>query len=270
MDVELVRDIVTALGASPEEADEWARRCVDARRAAEARIAQCKKADDGLPSPSLLPTSVPPSRGFLAFGLLACVVLNHSVHWFLAAPLDLPLYLDMIGTGVAALAFGPWPGVAVAIATGITGAMLEDGILLFTLVNVAGALVWGYGIRRFHMGAELPRFFLLNLAVATSCTLVATPILVLARGGACGSVGEIAAAMQNAGLSFLAATFTSNITTSIIDKMLTGFVALTIFAALHYSRRIPAGHMPLIRTLARENRSSPGNPGFGLLPVPIR
>ena len=250
MDTALLREIVIALGESEEEADRWAQRCSKAHR-------------------NQAPTPAPVSPSFeiaaplrlsglkLVLFLFGFVVLNHACHWFLAASLDLPVYLDMIGTSVAAIAFGPWYGVAVAIATGLTGPIFEEGILAFTLVNITGALVWGYGVHKFGLGRDILRFFFLNLLVATACSLVATPILVVLRGGAYGTIGRIAESLQEAGMPFVMATFTSNISTSILDKLLTGFIALAIFAALHSKMRLSSNHMPLIERLSALRETAP-------------
>lgn len=256
MDTDLLRDIALSLGQSTEEAARWVQRAGDARKA--------KPEGSPAPIPALpLPGSPAPKRlpaMQLLFVLLGLVVLNHCCHWFLAASLDLPVYLDMIGTAAASLAFGPWYGAAVAIATGFTGPLFEEGILAFTLVNITGALVWGYGVRRFGLGRGILGFFSLNLLAATACSLVATPILVVLRGGAYGTIGRIAESLQDAGMPFIAATFTSNISTSILDKLLTGFIALAVFAALHSRMKVSATHMPLVEKLGelRETHAPAG------------
>lgn len=241
MDTSLLRDIVLALGQTEEEAAGWVGRARDAQR-------------PQIPEPPPLQERRTPRRSafVVAVLLLALTALNHASHWFLAASLDLPVYLDMVGTAVAALALGPWYGVAVAAATGLTGPLFEDGILGFTLVNIAGALVWGYGAQRFRLGRDVLGFFSLNLAVATVCSVVATPILVLLRGGAYGTVGQISDSLQSSGMPFLAATFTSNISTSILDKLLTGFIALALIAAVHRRIRLSTRHLPLVDMLSKD------------------
>lgn len=261
MDEGLLRDIVLSLGASAEDAERWVVRVRAARRS---RVVE---------TPGSIPATLldaPAARTLSTFPMLlmlvALVALNHCCHWFLASPLDLPVYLDMVGTAVAAIAFGPWHGAAVAIGTGLTGPLFEDGILAFTLVNIAGALVWGYGVRRWRLGRDILGYFVLNLMTATACSLVATPILVVIRGGAYGSVGRIAESLQTGGMPFLAATFTSNISTSILDKLLTGFLALAIFAFLHSRLRLPARHMPLVEKLSSTSeRRSRGVPRGGVI-----
>ncbi|MFK4790720.1 hypothetical protein [Microbacterium sp. ZW T5_56] len=254
MDTALLRDVVRALGERDGSADAWVQRC---------RAATRLRGESTVPlasNPVVRRELRPPALVLALFGL---VVLNHASHWFLASPLDLPVYLDMVGTAVAALAFGPGPGAAVAIVTGLTGPLFEDGILAFTLVNITGALVWGFGVRRFRLGHDIARYFVLTVLVATACSLVATPILVVIRGGAYGSVGRIAESLQEAGVPFLAATFASNISTSLMDKLISGFAALTIFAVLHARWGLSAGHMPLVERIGalRESQRPVGARG---------
>ncbi|GAA2189756.1 hypothetical protein GCM10009786_24190 [Leucobacter alluvii] len=255
MDPALLRDIVLALGQSEEEAVQWVQRTRHARRIERASVAEPSGSAPRPGSDAQSARRLPALPVLLL--LLGLVVCNHASHWFLAAPLDLPVYLDMVGTAVASIALGPWYGVAVAIATGLTGPMFEPGIMAFTLVNVTGALVWGYGVRRFRFGHDILGFFVLSLLAATACSLVATPILVAIRGGAYGAIGRISESLQEAGMPFIAATFTPNLSTSILDKLLTGFIALAIFAVIRSRMRLSAKHMPLIEQLGAL-RETPG------------
>ena len=92
-----------------------------------------------------------------------------------AGELRLPVYLDMIGTATAAFALGPWYGLAVGVSTNLLAALITSPeTMLFGLVNAAGAVLWGYGIRRF--AHTIPRFVVLNLVVALVCTLIAAPL----------------------------------------------------------------------------------------------
>lgn len=263
MDTDLISDIVLALGASADQAEHWVQRCREARRNHEAALRALRQvpvvteeeiaAPEGAASAS--PNGIPWWR--MALFILIAVVANHGFRNLIAAPLDVPLYLDMIGTAVVALTFGPWPGVLVATVTGVTGALVEEGIIAFTLINIVGALVWGYGVRKFSMGASIPRFFALNLIVATVCSIIATPILLLVRGGAYGAFGEISASLQDAGLSFVAATFTSNIATSVLDKLLTGFIAITVFAWLHTRIGSKTASLPVVDQMSVKLVTSP-------------
>jgi energy-coupling factor transport system substrate-specific component len=148
--------------------------------------------------------------------------------------LQLPTFLDMIGTAVVAILLGPWWGALVGVMGNIGGAFFTGPVgIPFALVNVAGALVWGYGVRSFGMGATATRFFILNVIVAFVTSAIAAPIVVFVFGGATGhSSDALTAAFAQAGQDLLAATFASSVIVSLADKIISGFLALAIIDAL--------------------------------------
>lgn len=153
---------------------------------------------------------------------------------YIAEILRLPIFLDMIGTAVVAIVLGPWWGALVGVITNTGSAFLTGPISLpFALVNVVGALVWGYGVRSFGMGRTIPRFFVLNLLVALAATLTAVPIYVFIFGGATGAFSDVlTAAFLAMGQNLIVSVFSSNILVSLADKIIGGFVALAIIEAL--------------------------------------
>lgn len=255
MDTGLLRDIVLALGATTEEADAWVLRCREVRRVAE-RQAKRETPEAAKPQPLpvpdlMVPTASPLSLGTTGLLMVGCVALNLLGLW-VTAVFKLSVYLDMVGTAIASIVLGPWHGVAVGIASSNLGFLTGDPATNpFTLVNIAGALVWGYGVRRFRMGADLGRFVTLDLIVAAVCSAVAVPILLIAFGGYNGhaSVGAVLS-LQADGLPTLVSLFSTNIVTSIIDKLITGVIVLLAFVLLHRRFRIPVGHMPLVERLS--------------------
>ena len=148
--------------------------------------------------------------------------------------LNLPTFLDMIGTAVAAIVLGPWWGALVGVMGNVAGAFFTGPVgIPFALANVTGALVWGYGVRSLGMGATVTRFFILNILVALATSAVAAPIVVFVFGGATGhSSDALTAAFVPAGRDLLAATFASSVIVSLADKIISGFVALAIIEAL--------------------------------------
>jgi energy-coupling factor transport system substrate-specific component len=157
------------------------------------------------------------------------VALN-IVGGIIASALRLPVYLDMIGTAVAAIVLGPWWGALVGLLTNSGSALISGPTSLpFALVNIVGALIWGYGVRSWGLGKSIPKFFLLNVIVAIACTLVAAPIIVLVFGGATGAGAD---ALTAIGQGVVGSVLSSNILTSLADKIIGGFVALAIIEAL--------------------------------------
>lgn len=218
----LVGEVVRALGEDDAGVARWIRRCHAANAASER-------------------AAVPePIRGRarmswqVAVGVLAsCLVLDFAGHT-LVGVLHLSLYLDMIGTALAAIVLGPWPGVLVALVGNTAGLAVHGTMVLpFTLVNVVGALVWGYGIRRWQLGTTVPRFLVLSLIAAVACTLVAVPVLVFGFGGGTGHAGDaLTRTLESFGAPLGLAVLQANLVTSIADKLLSGFLALALASAI--------------------------------------
>jgi ABC-type Co2+ transport system permease subunit len=171
--------------------------------------------------------------------------------------LKLPTFLDMIGTAVASIVLGPWWGALVGVMGNVGGALFTGPVgIPFALVNVTGALIWGYGVRSFGMGATVPRFFLLNVMVALVNSAVAAPIVAFVYGGATGHASDaLTAAFAKAGTDLLRATFESSVIVSLADKIISGFVAVAIIEALppdlSHGLRLPeaAGARPIALAL---------------------
>jgi energy-coupling factor transport system substrate-specific component len=229
VNVAFVREIVEALGGDVTQVDAWIARSLDG---------PTPEPDGPVEPPADVPAGR--TRRQVVLLVLACVAVNV---WGRAVVdfLDLPIYLDMVGTAVAAVALGPWWGALVGCSTNLLGVMSSGPASLgFAVVNVVGALLWGYGVRRLGLGRTLARYLLLNVGVAVACTLVAVPILVLLYEGSTGH-GE-----DTLSDSFLALTDTlvvavglSNLFVSVVDKLVSGFVALVVVSSLPGSLRPP-------------------------------
>jgi len=184
---------------------------------------------------SKTPRRLNPQLGALV--VLAGVILN-LLPPFIAGvlfPEHFPLFLDMIGSAMVALAFGPLLGIVTAILTMIPQAIFAPvgmATVPFWLapVPIAGVLIWAFGVRRFNMGRSLTRFTLLNIIVGVVCSLIAFPIIINVFGG-----HAMQAMIQQkvdfavaAGTPLPLAVLTANMVTSIVDKTLVGIVAIVI------------------------------------------
>lgn len=209
-----------------------------------------------VPEPEPAPDPIEPaSRRAVALLMVGCIVLNMLGREFIDF-FTLPLYLDMVGTCIAAVALGPWRGAVVGLATNVVGVVGSGWISLpFALVNVVGALVWGYGVRRYGMSKTLPRYFLLNMVAALACTLVAVPVIVTFLGGELRAGHDIITqVMQESVDTFLVAVGFSNLLTSLADKFITGFVALVAVSALPVALRLGVS-LPITEHTQRDSGS---------------
>lgn len=151
--------------------------------------------------------------------------------------LGLPVYLDMVGTALAAIVLGPWRGAAVGASTNLLLYFVTGPESVpFAAVNVIGALIWGYGVHTFGFGRTLARFFALTLVVAGACSLTAVPIIHFLFDGSLGhgqdSLTENLLALTS---SSMTALFGSNMLTSVADKTISAFVALVGASMLGHS-----------------------------------
>lgn len=147
--------------------------------------------------------------------------------------LKLPIFLDMIGTMVTAVVLGPWWGALVGAITNIVSSFISGPISLpFAVVNVAGALVWGYAHQMGWMRKNLS-FFFVSMLVGVVCSLFAVPIYVFIFGGATGHFSDVmTAAFLAMGQNLLVSVFSSNILVSLADKIIGSYVGLAIIEAL--------------------------------------
>ncbi|MCX6399042.1 MAG: ECF transporter S component [Propionibacteriales bacterium] len=229
MDAALVGDIVRALGVAEDDVQTWEARVL----AAHGKVA----ADPGTTPPAAEPTvSRPMTRRWVAALLTGCVALNLlgriTVDQVLR-PLDVTLFLDMVGTALAAVVLGPWWGALVGLVTNVSGAALSGWISIpFAIVNVGGALVWGYGVRRLGLGRTLPHYFVLNLLVALVCSLLAAPIILMLGGTAQHATDDVIGTIRAVTHHLFASIFAGNLLASVEDKLLSGFLALVAAEAL--------------------------------------
>lgn len=230
LDSDLVTDIVLALGGDERLADELATHC---------RAAQSvpREAVVAKPAPVEAGRRVLSARIILVV-MGASLVMN-LLGLLLSESLDLPVYLDMLGTAFSAIALGPWWGVLVGLITNASGvAASGPDSLLFAPVNAAGALVWGYGVRRWGLGRSIPRFFVLNLLAAVACTAMSVPIIIgpldgFSESGADAITLKVLEMTHHVWMAVTA----SNLLTSVPDKLIAGFLALTLVEALPASLR---------------------------------
>lgn len=241
MDPMLISEIARALGEPENNAAQWKHRAEQACSAK--RLSTLKPENSPTPTPApqpelnrSRPNSWPPRTKLVMVAL--CVVLNLVGHG-IVAHFPLPLYLDMVGTAIAAITLGPWYGVAVAFGSQSLDVLVNgNSSLSFLAVNVVGALVWGFGARRLMRAGSLTRFFGLSVVAGIACSLVATPIIVGFYGGGTGHSGdELVRSLETLGSPVFVSVLSGNLLTSIMDKLLAGFIGLVVYSRLNASQR---------------------------------
>jgi SAM-dependent methyltransferase len=92
------------------------------------------------------------------------------------------VFVDMIGTAFAALLIGPWWAAAAAAATTVVNGNFYESYFPFGVVNITGALVWGYMSRAAGLRSRMIDFEKGELRGTVYWTIA----LWLAGGVACG------------------------------------------------------------------------------------
>jgi energy-coupling factor transport system substrate-specific component len=179
-----------------------------------------------------LPQHVNATQAVLLVAL--CAALN-VFGGFLAKTLVIPVvYLDTIGTFVAAVLLGPWWGAAAGVAYNVVASITFDpGTAPFAVVSVVVALLWGYGIRVLGLGRSTGAFLGLGIVVAVLSAIAASPIVLWLYGGATGSASDaITFAFELVGLDQGPSVFFSNLVSNAADKLLAGSIGLALVQAL--------------------------------------
>jgi energy-coupling factor transport system substrate-specific component len=140
-----------------------------------------------------------------------------------------PLFLEMVGTALAATLLGPWWGVGVGLTSSYIDSFFVTGQtsrLWFGLIQVAGALLWGYAFR--HSKGSFLSFHLVSFVfglltgvlgfviLSFHPDMVHSSLIVLAEAAA-GYEGDIQRTL-----------LVMRLLASSIDRVLTGFIAVAV------------------------------------------
>jgi len=181
-------------------------------------------------------------KEFSTFGL-ALIPIAIGINWagaFLASSLKLPLWLDVIGTMIAAVLAGPWVGFVAGGLTNLVKNFTFDPIgAVYGIVNAVVGLVVGYMYKKgyYTEKSNWVEVFGTGLLLAFIATIISAPITVYFFGGVTGAGADLITAMilgtgETTGL--LTAVFGSELVTDVLDKVLSVFI---VFAVM---KKIPA------------------------------
>lgn len=162
----------------------------------------------------------------------AAVVLNITVGWAVGLLTLSFLFLDTIGTFVAAALFGIRWGVAVGVLTNVILALtFRPQAIWFVVVQIAVAVVVG-GVSR-RQGYTVKTAPIAAATLAVLVPLLSTIIVVAVFKGAHGNaVDDTVAGLQAAGNSLFSAAFWPRAGLELIDKVATAVIALVLVKVL--------------------------------------
>lgn len=167
----------------------------------------------------------------MTFGAI-CIILNIV----LAKVSDIltlkVLFLDTIGTILAAVAMGPLGGAAVGGSTNLVlGIISGVDNIPFAIVNIAVGLFIGFVARDGKF--TIKKAFISGLVLAVLVPLIGTPISILVYGGISGSGLDILYGfLRQAGESMFTSAFIPRIMSNIIDKPVSAIIAAIAISKL--------------------------------------
>ena len=172
------------------------------------------------------------------FVVAGCIVLNIVLGRMVSA-LGLTIFLDTIGTILAALLLGPWMGMITGLCSNLIWGLISGPVAAaFAPVSMAIGLAAGL-LGRCGLFRSLPLAIVSGVLVTVVVTLVATPIRTYLFGGVTGSGADFLVAYLNAvGQNLLQSVAWAVVGTNLIDKVLSCAIAWGIMKGL--PRRIRA------------------------------
>jgi energy-coupling factor transport system substrate-specific component len=153
--------------------------------------------------------------------------------------LNLPLFLDTIGTTMLAFLAGPWvAAVAGALTNVVIGLTLEATSIPFGIVNAAIGIVAGIMAARGFLRST-GKVIVVMIALTVVTIVTATPIVVLVFEGVSGSgVDAVTGFFVASGQGMVESVIGQQLLTTPLDKVLTVLLAFLLI------KGVPARYRP--------------------------
>ncbi len=171
----------------------------------------------------------------LALVLIPITVGINFAGRFIVTLLQLPVYLDSIGTILAGIIAGPWVGAVVGLITNlVTGLTVDPSSIPYAIVNVAFGIAAGL-MARAGWFEKWYKVIWAGLVIMAIGILVSAPITVYAYGGV--PVENAGAALvwsylRSLGVGLWQAVFAVSFPRELADKMIVAFVSYFIYKSL--------------------------------------
>ncbi len=149
--------------------------------------------------------------------------------------LSLPMWLDSIGTILAAVVAGPWIGAISGAVNNIFFGLTMDGgfSIMYGLTSIAIAIVAGI-LAYFGWFKSLPKAIMAGLLLAITAAIVSTPINVGLWGGQTGKAwgDALFAGMMASHMGLWLSSFVDEFVMDIIDKVVIAIIIYVIVLGL--------------------------------------
>lgn len=164
--------------------------------------------------------------------LIPVAVAINFTGFGIAKLLQVPIFLDSIGTVFISLIAGPWVGMVTAVITSLITGSFSPEYFAFMPVAIIMALGMGF-LARFKMKNILIKTFVCAFCLVFIAIVVSAPIIVLVYGGNTGnSTFGITTFFLATGQNIWTAVFSTNFITETTDKIITAIVAMAIIKAM--------------------------------------
>jgi energy-coupling factor transport system substrate-specific component len=184
-------------------------------------------------------------RGTYMAILIPLGVAINLVGGQVATRLQLPLFMDSIGTAIIAAIMGPFVGAVSGVLYNVIASIINGNMMgtLFGICNIATALIVGLMAKKGKF-ETLVHAIIATVAVALANALLGAPIAIVVYGGIQGSGVDLAVAGFLAlGNDILNAAFLARIPINLVDKGIAVFVAWLILKRLPANMRSLSGRV---------------------------
>lgn len=150
----------------------------------------------------------------------------------LALLLKLPVFLDCIGTIVVGALCGTWPGVLVGLGCGLINSISAPNLLPYTVIGMLFGFI-GNLLAKKNMFDKIWKALINGVCIALVSTCIAVPITATLYGGFVGTGATgIVAALMAAGWGVVPATFVSELSAEMMDKLVCLVVIFFVLKAM--------------------------------------
>ena len=168
----------------------------------------------------------------MAILLIPVAVAINFTGFGIVKVLQLPIFLDSIGTVFISLIAGPWIGITTAVITSLITGSFSPEYFAFMPVSIIMALCMGI-LARFKFKNIIIKTILCAFSLVVIAILVSAPIIVYVYGGNTGNAtAGITAFFLATGSNIWNAVFSTNLITETTDKIITAIVAMAIIKAM--------------------------------------
>ena len=164
--------------------------------------------------------------------IVTCIAINMGLGQ-IASFLKLPIFLDTIGTILAAILLGPWIGLLTGLCTSLLkGVLFGPTAAAFAPVAMVIGFVPGM-LNRYGMFRSIPLATITGVITTLCLTVVAVPIRLYLFGGVTGSGADFMVAYLSVlGQNLFGAVAWTVITANLVDKVASCLIVYTLIKQL--------------------------------------